>query len=102
MEAVLVVSVVVVELEGLGVVVVDLLKKLFPVFPEMITQYLLRCQKHLSCVMAKLMVVTTQIPSLSAKLSISVQMMEMEAGPSIASSVPMEQSSNSNILCVIG
>ena len=99
---VLVVLVVVMVLEVLGVVAVDPWKKPFPVFLAMITQYFLRYQKHPSCVMAKLMVVIMQILNPSAKLSISAQMMEMEEGQSIASSVLMEQSSNSNILCVIG
>ena len=85
-----------------AVVVVDLWKKQFLVFLGMIIPSLLKYQRHPFSVMVKQMVVIMQIQKLNVKHSISVPMMEMEDGQSTASSVPMEQFSSSNILCVTG
>jgi len=52
--------------------------------------------------MAKLMVATMLILKLSARLSTSVPTMEVLDSPSIAFFAPMEHSSSSSTLCVIG
>ena len=58
--------------------VLVLWRRQFQVFQETTILYLLKCLRHLSCVMVKQMVVTMLIQKLSVKHSISVPMMEME------------------------
>jgi len=64
--------------EGLEVLV-DLLKKPFPVFLVMTTQYFLKFLRHLSHAMDKLMEDIMEIQRLIVRLSTSVPKMEMEA-----------------------
>jgi hypothetical protein len=83
-------------------VVEGLWKRQFQAYLEMTIPFSLKYLKHLSCVMDKLMEATMRIQKPSARLSISVLMMEMEEEQSTASFALMGQYSSSNTLCVIG
>ena len=86
----------------LEAVVPVILRKTFPEYQEMTTQFMLRSQTPASSVMDKLKVDTMLIQRLSAKSSTSVAVMVMEALPNTASCVLMVPCLTSNILSVTG